>query len=102
MKAMLAIPAMFIAINAAAECPAQRPTEAPAVPTAVNATESDMVAAQIATQAYVENVINFVHCRQDYITDLEHNFFIASARSAAESYNETLREYNQREAVASN
>ena len=102
MKALLAIPAMLIAMNAAAECPAQRPTELPAVPVATTASQADMVAAQTATQAYVESVIDFVNCRQDYITDLEHNFFIESARSAAENYNETLREFNQREAVASN
>ena len=101
MKALLAIPAMLIAMNAAAECPAQRPTELPAVPVATTASQADMVAAQPATQAYVESVNDLVKGRQDYITELEHNYYIESARTAAETYTETLRECNQREAVAS-
>lgn len=100
MKALLAIPAMLIAMNAAADCPAQRPTELPAVPAVATATEADMAAAQLATKAYVESVDRFLSCREGHLSSLEHNFFVAEAHSAAERYNQALRDFQQRESIA--
>lgn len=101
MKALLAVPAMMIAMNAAADCPAKRPVEAPEMPVVATATKSDMVAAQTATQDYVDGVVQFLNCRDYSMHDVEYNYFVEAAYSAAEKYNETLREYKQRDALAS-
>lgn len=101
MKALLAVPAMLIAINAAAQCPAKRPTEAPEMPAVATADKADMVAAQTATQTYVDGVVDFLNCRHYSMHDVEYNYFVEAAHSAAQKYNETLREFKQRDALAS-
>ena len=102
MKALLAVPAMLIAMNAAAACPAKRPAEAPEMPAVATASRADMVAAQTATQHYVDAVVDFLNCRDYSMHDVEYNYFVDAAHTAAEKYNETLRAYKQREALASN
>ena len=102
MKALLAVPAMLVAINAAADCPVERPTNAPEMPVAAVASKAQMYAAQAETQAYVDRVEAFLNCRQAYLNDMEHNFFVVAAEQAAHDYNQTLRAYRQQqEAVAS-
>ena len=49
MKALLAVPAMLIAMNSAAECPADYPTSAPDISLSASATRGDLESAQIAT-----------------------------------------------------
>ncbi|TDG15951.1 hypothetical protein E2F43_06920 [Seongchinamella unica] len=102
MKALLAVPAMLIAMNAAADCPAKRPTEAPEMPAVATASKADMAAAQAATQTYVDSVVDFLNCRNYAMHDVEYNYFVEAAYSAAQTYNDMLREYQQRDALASN
>ena len=101
MKALLVVPAMLIAMNAAAECPVKRPTQAPEMPVVSSASKAEMLAAQTATQAYVDSVVDFLNCREYSIHDVEYNYFVGAAHSAADKYNETLREFKQRDALAS-
>ena len=51
-------------------------------------------------KAYVESVDRFLSCREGHLSSLEHNFFVAEAHSAAERYNQALRDFQQRESIA--
>lgn len=102
MKALLAVPAMLIAMNSAAECPADYPTSAPDISLSASATRSDLESAQIATQAYIDSVDKFLTCRAAHLHDLAHNYYVYEAETAAENYNAALRAFQQREALAGN
>lgn len=102
MKALLAVPAMLIAMNATAGCPGQRPTDMPQMPAAESATQQQMAEAQMAAQAYVDSVSVFLECRAAHLSDQEHNLFVNSAESVAAQYNQTLFAYQQRESIAKN
>ena len=102
MKALLAVPAMMIAMNAAAGCPGQRPTEIPQMPVAESASQQEMAEAQMAAKAYVDSVSEFLECRAAHLSDQEHNLFVFSAESVAAEYNATLFAYQQRESIAKN
>jgi hypothetical protein len=102
MKALLAVPAMLIAMNATAACPGQRPTDMPQMPVAESASQQEMAEAQMATQAYVDSVSVFLECRAAHLSDQEHNLFVNSAESVAAQYNQTLFAYQQRESIAKN
>ncbi len=102
MKALLAVPAMLIAMNTAAQCPTDRPAGAPDITLSANATRGDMESAQIATQAYIDSVSAFLTCRAAHLHDLAHNYYVYEAETAAENYNAALRAFQQREALAGN
>lgn len=97
MKSLLAIPTLFIALNAAADCQTARPSEAPIMPEAATATRVQMEQAQIDAQSYVDSVTAFLECRRKEVNDMTHNFFVYSAVETAENYNQVLAQYNQRE-----
>ena len=100
-KALLAIPAIMIAMNAAAECTSDRLPEKPTLPAGEAATRAEMHEAQQAAQAYVDGVVEFVNCREKHLTDFEHNFYVHAAERMAGEYNTQLQAYQQaREAVA--
>ena len=103
MKAFLAIPAMLIAMNVAAECPAERPTQKPELTVDDASSKTELYKAQTEANAYVNEVVKFLNCRGSHLSSLEYNFFVESAYSLAEEYNEVLRAHEQsQEAVASN
>lgn len=103
MKALLAIPAMLIAMNVAAECPAERPIHKPELDVNYASSEAELLQAQNEAKSYIADVVTFINCRGSHLSTLEHNFFVESAYSMAEEYNEVLRAYKQsQEAVASN
>lgn len=97
MKSLLALPFLFIALNAAADCNSHRPSEAPVIPEGSLATRVQMEQAQIDAKAYVDSVSSFLDCRRKEINAMTHNFFVYSAIDTAEAYNEALAQYAQRE-----
>ncbi|MEP4146169.1 MAG: hypothetical protein ABJL54_03050 [Halioglobus sp.] len=97
MKSLLAVPFLFIALNAAADCNSQRPGDAPVIPEGATATRVQMEQAQVNAKAYVDSVASFLDCRRKEINDMTHNFFVYSATGTAEAYNEALAQYAQRE-----
>ncbi|MEH6587371.1 MAG: hypothetical protein V7720_12480 [Halioglobus sp.] len=103
MKAFLAIPAMFIAINAAAQCPAERPSTKPELEVSYSSTKTELFAAQTQAQAYVDSVVSFLNCQDRRLSPLEFNFYVVAAEDMAAQYNEVLRAYRQnKEALAIN
>ncbi len=103
MKALFAIPAMLIAMNVAAECPAKRPTHKPELEVTYASSKTELFKAQNEAKTYIAEVVKFINCRGSELSTLEYNFFVESAYSMAEDYNEVLRAYKQsQEAVASN
>lgn len=103
MKSFLAIPAMFIAINAAAQCPAEHPINKPELEVSYSSSKVELFAAQTQAQAYVDSVVSYLNCRDRRMTSLEVNFYVEAAENVAEQYNEVLRAYRQStEAVAIN
>lgn len=100
MKTLLTVPAMFIAINAAAECPALLPTDKPAVPDGTVASRAEMYEAQLETRVYVENIENFLLCKQERIEPWLHNIHVRSAEAAAEDYNRELQRYRDNRELA--
>lgn len=103
MKTFLAIPAMFIAINAAAQCPADRPSNMPELEISYSSSKIELFEAQAQTQAYVNSVVSYLNCHDRRMSSLEINFYLESAENMAAQYNEVLRAYKQStEAVAIN
>lgn len=103
MKALIAVPLFFIALNTAADCHSERPSTAPTMPEAGTATQASMEQAQLETREYVDAVTKFLDCRKIEISDMTHNYFVYSATQTAEAYNQTLQQYSQRqEALAMN
>ncbi len=103
MKVLLAIPAILFATHAAADCGVTRPAEAPEVPSGVTASKLEMYEAQKATQAYVDQVAEFLKCREKAMSTLEHDYLADKAFDAAMDYNDELKAYQRnQEAIASN
>ena len=76
MKKLLVLPALFLAANTWASCPASMPQEAPAVPNGVEA---------------------YLGCRSASLHPLVHNRAVYLAETAAESWNTALHSFRQRE-----
>lgn len=91
MKAMIAIPALCLAMNVAAECPTEKPRELPLIPNAAVATEQEMYRAQIEVQEYLAQGESYLECR--YMNRRQHNRFVAQLDSVADAYNRELGEY---------
>ena len=103
MKVLLAIPAILFATHAAADCGVTRPAEAPEVPSGVTASKLEMYEAQKATQAYVDQVAEFLKCREKALTTVEHDYLADKAFDAAMDYNNELKIYHRtQEAIAIN
>ncbi len=103
MKSLIAIPTILFALQAAADCPAQRPTDAPSVPSGTEASKQEMYAAQSAVQDYVDSVQAFLTCRAPALSIIEHDYYVELAHEAALDYNEALQAYRRaQEALASN
>ncbi|GAB3280504.1 hypothetical protein [Parahaliea aestuarii] len=96
MKQLLAIPALVLAAGAMAECPAQFPSDAPAVPSGQAATHEQMYEAQVAVNAYVEAIENYLDCRSE-LHPLQQSRSLYLAESVADSYNAELAKFRARE-----
>lgn len=97
MKKLLVLPALFLAANTWASCPASMPQEAPAVPNGQTASIEEMHAAQQAVSHYVAGVEAYLGCRSASLHPLVHNRAVYLAETAAESWNTALHSFRQRE-----
>ncbi len=102
MKSLIAILTLFFALQAAADCPAQRPTDAPRVPSGTEASTEEMHATHTAVRAYVDSVQAFLTCRAPVLSTVEHDYYVGLAHEAALAYNEALQVYRRaQESLAS-
>ena len=96
MKALMTLPALLLAANTWAACPAAKPETAPVVPDGATASFEDMAAAQEAVKTYVADMEAWLECRSN-LHPLMHNRAIALAEAAAESYNMELSSFRKRD-----
>lgn len=96
MKHLLAIPALFFAAGAMAECPASMPSSAPAIPNGQEATHEQMYEAQVAVNEYVHAIEAYLDCRSE-LHPLQHSRSVYLAEAAAESYNVELNKFRAQE-----
>lgn len=98
-KAIVAIPAMCLAMNVAAECTVQKPRVLPFIPNAAVATEQEMYRAQLEVQEYLRQGELYLEC--SYMNSRQHNMLVSQMEIVAQQYNIELREYqNQQNLVA--
>tara|TARA_R110002073_G_scaffold90394_6_gene213406 strand:- start:4145 stop:4453 length:309 start_codon:yes stop_codon:yes gene_type:complete len=96
MKSLLTIPALFLAANTWASCPASLPVELPVVPDGASASHAEMQIAQEAVADYVTGVEAYLDCRT-LIHPLLHNRLVDRAETVAASYNGALEDFRKRE-----
>jgi hypothetical protein len=101
MKSLLAVPALLLAVNSWAGCPAVMPTEPPQVPDGKSASHSEMQAAQLAVTDYVDKIKTYLDCRPQ-LDSLVHNRAVLRAKAAAGAYNEALADFRQRDVILAN
>lgn len=101
MKALMTLPALLLAANTWAACPAAKPETAPVVPDGATASFEDMAAAQEAVKTYVADMEAWLECRSN-LHPLMHNRAIALAEAAAESYNMELSSFRKRDQLLAN
>ncbi|MCB1729432.1 MAG: hypothetical protein KDI21_03035 [Halieaceae bacterium] len=95
MRAMMMIPAMFLAMNVAAQCPVTKPRTLPVIPDAAVATEREMYDAQLAVEAFIERSELYLEC--SYMNSRQHNTLVSQLEIVAEQYNRELNEYRERQ-----
>ena len=95
MRAMMMIPAMFLAMNVAAECPVTKPRTLPVIPDAAVATEREMYEAQLAVEEFIERGELYLQC--SYMNSRQHNTLLAQLEIVAGQYNRELNEYRERQ-----
>jgi hypothetical protein len=97
MKKLLTLPALFLATNAWASCPAPMPQAAPAIPNGQTASIEEMHATQEAVNQYVTGVEAYLNCRSASLHPLMHNRAVYLAETTAEAWNSTLQTFRARE-----
>ncbi len=97
-SALIALPAMLIALQANAECPADFPANKPVVPNGATASEADMLAAKKAVESFVAEGEAYLAC-SNLITVL-HNRKVEKLNRAAAAFNEEAARFNDRVQVA--
>lgn len=96
MKVLLTLPALLLAANTWAACPAAKPDAAPGIPNGMTATHQDMAAAQEAVKTYVNSVEAWLECRRS-LHPLMYNRALAQAEAAADAYNAELATFRKRD-----
>jgi hypothetical protein len=96
MKRFLAVPALFLAASAMAECPASLPDSRPAIPDGEQASRVEMYRAQGAVNAYVDRIESFLDCRVG-LHPLQQSRGIYLAEAAADAYNTEQAKFRARE-----
>ena len=96
MKRLLAVPALFLAASAMAECPARMPADQPSVPNGEQASAVEMYEAQQAVNAYVDAIETYLDCRTG-LHPLQTSRSIYLAESAADAYNTELAKFRVQE-----
>lgn len=97
MKNLLALPALLLAANTWASCPAQLPQEAPVIPNGQTAGIDEMHATREAVSHYVAGVEAYLDCRSTNLHPLLHNRAVHLAETTADSWNNALHTFQARE-----
>ena len=100
MKKLLAIPTLLFAMHSVAECPVFIPANAPGIPAGESASEEEMYQAQVAVDAYVDAIENYLGCNR-HLHALKYNRGVLLAEKAAARFNTELRAFRQKEVLAS-
>ncbi len=101
MKSLFAVPALLLAVNTWAGCPAPMPSEPPPVPDGKSASRTEMQEAQLAITDYVDKIEAHLECRPR-VDSLAHNRAVFLAKTAADAYNEALANFRQRDVILAN
>lgn len=97
MKKLIALPALLLAANTWASCPAPMPQEAPAIPNGQTASIEEMHTTQEAVSHYVAGVEAYLNCRAASLHPLAHNRAVHLAETTADSWNNALHTFRARE-----
>jgi hypothetical protein len=92
---MIAIPAMCLAMNVAAECTVKKPRDLPLIPDATVATEQEMYQAQLDVQEYLRQGERYLEC--SYMNSRQHNMLVTQMEIVARQYNLELSEYQSQQ-----
>ncbi|MCB1855771.1 MAG: hypothetical protein KDI05_12880 [Halieaceae bacterium] len=95
MKALIAVPALCLAMNVAAGCPVTKPRQMPVIPDAAVATEEEMYQAQEAVERYLRRGEQYLEC--SYMNSRQFSTFLAQLELVAEQYNHELRKYQEQQ-----
>ncbi|MCB1698528.1 MAG: hypothetical protein H6984_13795 [Pseudomonadales bacterium] len=101
MKAMIAIPALCLAMNAAAGCPVTHPREQPVIPDAAVASKQEMHRAQLAAEQYLLQGKAYLEC--GLMNRRQYSQLLSQLEIFSEQYNNEVIEYQiRRQMVAEN
>ncbi len=93
-KVMIAIPALCLALDAAADCPVKNPRVQPVLPDAAVASKQDMDRAQVAAEQYLRQGRTYLGC--GLMNRRQHNQLLGQLELFSARYNNELVEYRNR------
>ena len=96
-KAMMVIPALCLALDAAARCPVDNPRVQPALPDAAVASQQEMDRAQVEAQEYLRQGKTYLGC--GLMNRRQHNQLLGQLEIFSARYNDELVEYRHRSQV---
>jgi len=99
MRQIIALVALLSTANAVADCPSAAPTQAPAIPDGVIASEQLMLDAMVDVRSYVQTIETYLDCSNFILSDRRHDELVHKARDAAGAYNRELLRFQQRDEV---
>ena len=94
MRALISIPLLCIALNAAAGCPVEHPRKMPLLPDGAVAGEAEMRRAQLAADNYILQAQTYLGC--DMMNRRQHNTLLAEVEVFSAAFNEELIEFQVR------
>jgi len=94
MKAMIAIPAFCLALNAAAGCPVQHPRQQPVIPDAAVASKAEMHRAQLEGEHYLLQGKIYLEC--GLMNRRQYNQLLSELELFSDQYNDAMVEYQSR------
>ncbi len=94
-QAMVAIPALCLALEAAAGCPVKNPRVQPVLPDAAVADQQEMQRARFEAEQYLLQGKTYLECGQ--MNRRQYNQLLSQLELFSTRYNETLVEYQNRD-----
>ena len=94
MKTMIAIPALCMALNAAAGCPVENPREQPVIPDAAVASRQEMHRAELQAEQYMLQGAAYLEC--SYLNRRQHRQLSGQLEMFSERYNDEMARYRSR------
>ncbi len=94
-QAMIALPALCLALDAGAGCPVKNPRVQPALPDAAVADEQEMQRARLAAEQYLRQGEAYLEC--GLMNRRQYNQLVVQLEMFSARYSETLFEYENRD-----